>query len=70
MADNIGKTIEKEGFVSNLNGTSILEVTGIVSYAPLCCLFYFLFHTSLLVEALQRENWYDGVPLVLCTSTT
>ena len=50
--------IVKESFIKNLNGTSILEVVGIVQYAPLCCLFYFVFHTAFFMDSLRSQNWY------------
>lgn len=60
MADILGKEI----FVKNLNGTSILEVAGVVTYTPLCCLFYFTFYTAFCYNRLRQENWYDLLELL------
>ena len=60
MADT---TTMKENFIKNLNGTSILEIVGIVEYAPLCCLFYFIFHTAFFLDSSRIENRYAIVSL-------
>ena len=54
MAEDFGK----EDFVKNLNGTTIFEVAGIVTHAPLCCLLYFILNAAFISRILEHGNGY------------